>query len=197
MTVKIITPLDTQPARDHYKGGDAVTDIMLWLDPRERTCGVQDWRGDYANIDYWHGYILHDSIVFNPDQEPEYPDPKPLWEYLESEDGQNLLNAVCDGWQLMWDGNNNWGITHDEALDAWDGLIEYIRDGLPSTAWTVWITGDWFNGNEGLSGTETDEQVREFADAFQVQADADNQILDEDIYDYLITKRNELKEQKQ
>src|SRR3990167_2365639 len=98
-TVKVLG-LETLPSRDAYKGGDAATDVMFWLDPDARTCGVLDWRNDYANAEYYNGLKFHDSVVYDrPDGSKEYPDPKPLREYLTSEIGQATLETICDGWE--------------------------------------------------------------------------------------------------
>lgn len=178
-----IEQLDVIPERDVYRGGNAVTDTRLWLDPDGRRCGVHQWRDDFANADYWNGIMIQDSIA---DENGATPDAKPLRKYLESAEGQALLDRVCDGWQR--DGES--GETDDDADEAWNELTNHITGKIPSTAWSVWELDEWFNGNEGIDGTETDEQIREMADEALAQVQ-DDQIINGNIYDYLIEKRDE------
>ena len=188
MTVKI-SNLDTKPARDLYRG-NGETDVMLWLDPDGRTCGVSDWRDDYANGDYVRGTMIHESVVYEGGNGNEYPNPKPLREYLESDAGQELLNRVCDGWER--DGER--GELDDDADEAWNELIDYVTNKLPSTPYSVWDVGDWFNGEEGVHKDDTDEQVEALATEHESQIE-DGQIINGSIYDYLIEHRDWLKNQ--
>ena len=183
MTVTIET-LDTQPSRDLFRG-NGETDVMLWLNPDGERCGTEEWRDDFANGDYVRGTALHESIVYEGGNGNEYPDPKPLRKYIESAEGQKLLQAVCDGYSR--DGER--GELDDDAEAAWDTLIDHVTNKLPSTAWSVWDVEEWFNGNEGVDGTETDEQIQTMANEAESQIQ-DDQIINGDIYDYLIERRD-------
>lgn len=178
-----IEELHTIPERDVYHGGSAVTDTCLWLDPDGRRCGVHQWRDDYANADYWNGILIQESVS---DENNETPDAEPLRAYLESPEAQALLDRVCDGWEQ--DGER--GITDDDSDEAWQELIDHITHKIPSTAWTVWDVDEWFNGEENVHGTETDEEIQALADEAEALVQ-DDQIINGRIYDYLIEKRDE------
>ena len=183
----IVEALDVQPERDKYRA-NGETDTRLWLDPDKRRCGAHQWQDDYANGDYVRGTMIQDSIVDDDQGDEQTPDEKPLREYLQSPEGQALLDRACEGWEQT--GEN--GEMDDDADEAWSELINHVTHSIPSTAWSVWDMEEWFNGNEGLQGTETDEEIDRRADVAISQMQV-GQIVDGYFYDYLIKKRDELR----
>lgn len=88
--------------------------------------------------------------------------PASLEQALESVEGQRLLEAVFDGADKEWDGNNYVGVWDE---DAFLDLAEFIRD-CEYQRWEVWGADEWM-------GNLSDEELLAYAE-LQPTATADD-----------------------
>ena len=198
ITVKSI---ETKPERDPYHrmtGG--LTRSEVWLDPQARVCAVyqaRDTRSTTGRI--YHGIELTAAA--------RHCDADQLREALEGEAYQSLLRRVCDGHEIVWDGQNHRGNLSEDARDAWDELrcnlendwdddyeysgVEGYLDALSPSEWIPDLAGDsWADA--------TDEQLA--ALAAQITRDCEEQDLiltGDPVADVLESLRREAQEQRE
>src|SRR5690606_14299548 len=97
-----IGAINTRPEYDPYvrlPGWASRTE--LWLDPRDRTCGIsQEYRDGATPIDVYNGHVLTRRI-------DAYPNEEAARQALEG--SADLLLRICDGYESHWNGNSHVG----------------------------------------------------------------------------------------
>lgn len=107
------------------------TTTTLWINYREQTCGLrQDWKDYSTTSDEWHSLVA--TIGIDPAEDAEL-DPQAVLKYLQSDDGQSLLNRICDGHTIAWNGSNLVGTKSDDAEEALQEIASTIAG----------LTDDW------------------------------------------------------
>lgn len=134
-----ILRVNTIPELDPYHadtGGQTYTAIKV--NPALRWVVVEQEPEDGATpFEEWHMHILTYAPEMRPDEDA-------LVAFLESEDGQRLLDIVCNEHDIIWNGNNMVGELTDEGEDAFNELCDRIDD-LPESDWVLWDVEDWLN----------------------------------------------------
>lgn len=196
-----VKSIETRPSADPYQAMTAgVTRSEFWLDPQARVCMVyqaQDTRSTTGRI--YHGIELAATN--------RHCDADRLREALEGEAYQSLLRRVCDGHEVVWDGQNMRGKLTEDARDAWDALrcslendwdddYEYcgIKDYLEALAPNEWIP----DLAEDSWADATDEQLQ--ALAAQIAKDCEEQeiiLTGDPVLDVLESLRRDAQEQRE
>jgi len=103
-----------------YPGQTEPQPARLVIDPQEQTAYAEynPESGNGVSMAIWHGREL--TCCLSP-----YVDEGQLTDYLEG-DAQRLLEAICDGHTVDWDGNNHVGRLTDEAAEALDALEQRL-----------------------------------------------------------------------
>jgi hypothetical protein len=124
MDTKILT-IDTTPEIDPYhRDTHQLTTTRITINPQDRKVWITQECDDNAmSMAEWHGveiggdihgyYYLHDYAARA---------------YLESPEGQSLLDTICEGHSVEWDGSNYVGALSDAARAAFDELITDLVD---------------------------------------------------------------------
>lgn len=191
--------IDSAPDHDPYHRGQSIPTVCtLGIDPEERAVWVSceyDQGGTVADV--WHGRVITAGLDSADDGEsPRTPNGDALETYLRSEEGQRLLDTICDEYAIDWDGNNYVGGHTAASRAALDALLAAIAK-LPHTTYHLWQTDDWFGNatdNEITSAT-TDEEIAAMAAAYGDGAEFDGGVVVLSDYagDYLTGLRDELR----
>jgi hypothetical protein len=141
-----IGKIDVVAEEDMYKRCGQMTKTELWLEPTERRVVVSQYHDSGATPEgEWHkrqlAWLLDGSTEYGH-SEIEAPDDESLREFLEGEEGQALLDRICDGHDINWDGNNIVGSLDDDAQAAAQELMGAINN-LPRSEIVTWMVDDW------------------------------------------------------
>lgn len=197
-----IKSIDTIAEEDMYRrGGEYMTYTELWINPDTRECGASQQSGAPGQgipAEEYHGLVLAFGIgggrEYGRHSEPS-PDGDALEEFLESDEGQDLLDRICDGHNRRWDGNNTIGELDEDAEEAKAELLNAISR-LPSESTVTWTVDDWFSQVSdreiGLRKLMSYRQIRKIADEARSSARSDNVYLDGDVYQYLVNRQKEM-----
>ncbi len=173
--------------KDLYATGQ-YTRTSIWFSPEDRKVEVdQVMRTNSTTFALYHGREL-EKLIAPSEHEAEAPDATALREYLEGDDAQALLERVCAGHSIEWNGNNMVGKMNKDAQSAWAEVLRDIDD-LPRSEWHTWEVGEWLD-NSTLSDLEiaqgmTDEEIETAAQNIIAQAKYDKVIFDGDVAKYL------------
>lgn len=203
MTVKV-ERIDVIAEEDVYRrGGEYMTYTELYINPDSRRCLVSQQSnapGVGTPEDEWHHRVLTYNIgggrEFGRGECQAAPDADDLRKLLESKKGQALLDRICDGHEVNWDGHNRVGELDSDAQAAREKLMVLVDD-LPRSQWTTWMIEDWlyeWRRNE-VKATTTDAEIVKLAQEAKTQADDEYVYVDGDIEDYLTEYRDELKKE--
>lgn len=192
MTIKIDS-VNTKPGLDVYhRDTQGITRTQVALDPQKRTLWVVQEDDDNATP---MNEYLRLVLTFDLGGHPEEADVRA---YLGGKDAQALLEAVCEGFEVQWDGNNNVGTLTDPASDAWDELYNALND-LADSDWACWAAADWLKDSDlegdGLQADMTDEELDAMADRLLAEAESDHVVILDRLSDYLERRRTELTEE--
>ena len=184
----VIGKIETKPERDPYQNLDGVSsNTKLRLDPRDRKAHVyQDYRTGSTLMTVYNGLELELPIAGHPDEDD-------LREYLTNGVGQDLLRAICDGHEIVWNGQNNVGRLTDEAEGAVDRLELYLSEW--DSKYTFWETGEWLyeGAAEHVTANTTDAELARLAKEFEEIAEAENVVLDGDVLGWLTRFREDVR----
>lgn len=181
-----VMSVDTIPVRDMMQNiGGVPTWTMFELDPQARRCWVtQEMSDNSTSVALWHGRNLSCKIAGHPAE-------LEITNYLNGE-GQALMQTVCNGHSVEWDGSNHVGHMTDDALAAWDELqadLENITD-----YYSLIDLHEWMSGDVEITGEETDGELQSLAEDIIGEAAEDGVILDGDVLEYLTELRDELRD---
>lgn len=184
-----ILSIDTKPEHDPYQNLTGVSShTELRLDPRDRTAHVyQDYKTNSSLMTVYNGVELEFAIYGHPDEDG-------VRDYLTTGHGQELLQAICNGHEVVWNGSNHVGRLTDDAAEAVEQLSEYLSYWEPK--YTYWSADEWMydGATETVTAGTTDEELAELAKEFAELANAENIVLDEDILDWLTNYRDQQRE---
>lgn len=184
-----ILSIDTVPEHDPYQNLPGVSShTELRLDPRDRTAHVyQDYKTNSSLMTVYNGVELEFGIYGHPDEDE-------VREYLTTGHGQELLQAICNGHEVVWNGHNHVGRLTDEAAAAVEQLSEYLSYWEPK--YTYWDADEWLYDSaiEHITAATTDEELADLAEQFTELAKAENIVLSDDIMDCLIRYRDQQRE---
>lgn len=199
MSVKI-GKIDVVAEEDMYRRNGQMTTTEMWISPQKRLVIVEQYhRSGSTSVDVWHRRELTFSLnsengVQEMEQEP--PDGDSLKELLESDEGQALLDRICDGHDIDWDGNNMVGSLDEDAQIAVQELLEAIND-LPRSSIVTWMVDDWFghctDSDLGLRKLMSYRQIRKLSEQFEKDAKHDHIHLEGNVYDYLVERQKEMR----
>lgn len=199
-----IKSIDTIAEEDVYRrGGEYMTYTQLWINPDKRTCGVGQESGAPGKgtpAEEWHNLVLTYDIgggkEFMSESQPA-PDGDALEEFLESEEGQDLLDRICDGHDTRWDENNMVGVLDEDAQEAETELLRLITE-LPDNDIVTWTVSDWLGNctpsDLGLRKLMSYRQIKKIAKDTEKFAGSENVYLSGDVYDYLVERQRELRD---
>jgi len=191
--VAVLT-VETMPEHDPYvnlSGHSSTT--TLHIDPRDRTCWVtQEYKTNSMLMTTYHGLTLERQIA-------GYPDADKVREWLTIGNGQELLRAVCDGFDTHWTGHNMVGNYTDEALAALETLsnaLDYEGESIFGSVYEFWsledlvIAYDW-----GVTAETSDEKLDEIISNVNATIRSERYIPDGDVGIYLRSERERMREE--
>lgn len=190
MTAVTVTSVETLPELDPYRRdthGESTT--TLYIDPGTRTAWVQqDYPGQNGVPEHiWRHRTLSYGIDTRPDQDA-------LSEYLNGEEAQALLAAICDEHTVEWDGSNMVGRLSEAGNAAVEELLAGIEAEVADSDWALWDIDEWFNGApDDLTAETTDEELAQLTEKYDYMARSDSVMLDGDVREYLTKKRAEMR----
>lgn len=199
-----IVGVDTDPGHDPYHSGqNRPTICILIIDPREWVAAVgSNYDQSGSDADVWHARVIEVGLDLAGDEEryieadSYVPNSDALAEYLNSDEAQHLLAAICDEYEIVWDGNNNVGRHTTESQAALDALLSAIES-LPHTAYSLWAAADWLGSaaDNDITAMTTDEELVVMAEnvGYDYNGGEAVVVLDEDPLDYLTGLRDELR----
>lgn len=186
-----IKSINTMPELDPYQRDTGqATYTELWLDPQERIATVdQEYRTGATTFAIWHSCELTFRINGHPKADG-------MKEYLESDEVQSLLNTICDGHSIEWDGNNHVGHFTEDALNAKEKLERDLAEYYDSDGWNFWDVDNWLQyGVDELTADTTDEEIKALAETIESDAKCDSVILNGDIVEHLTDRRDEMRDE--
>lgn len=186
-----IKSIDTIAETDTFRQGYTYT--QLWIDPESRSCGV----GQESNApdvavspDEWYGRIL--TVSLGDGSRQISPDGKELRSFLEQE-GQAMLDRICDGHDVVWDGDNMIGKPGVDAKKAMDELLSAI-DSLPKEEVVTWEVDQWLDNCTAsdlkIRKLMNNKQIASIAKEIRSSARQDRVYVEGDIEKYI---RNRMK----
>lgn len=183
MTITIES-IFTKPEHDPYTNIEGiVSKTYLKLDPRDRTAWVtQEYQDNSTPIDEWNGLILTWKIYGHPSEND-------MRQWIE--DNMDVLVAICDGFEVVWNGNNHVGSLDDNARFLKESIEFLFDNGGLINYYESWTVEDWLDSSiNEISAEMTNEQLKEFAK----RAEPDNSILvDGNILEYITQRRDTLR----
>lgn len=178
-----ILNIDAVPQLDPYHrdtGGETLT--VVWIDLESGKCGVSQECDDNATPECrWNGRELAQSIT--------RPNQSELCSYMRG-DALPLIQRILDGSEIEWNGNNHVGVLDDDAQSAWEELLDDL-DHLDESEYSFWNIEDWLQQADFDLAGKTDNELRALAKSIETDAKNDGVILNGDVYDYLIAKRDQ------
>ena len=182
MSVKI-TRVETKPEVDPYhRDTQGLTRTELTIVPESMECYIsQEYDDNSTSADKWNGMIIGRKLTGTLNS--SY-----CKNFLESKEGQELLDSVCEGWSDVWNGNNYVGALNESGNNALDELVEELESLYSEDEY--WTCSDYFdnlNNNElGISSTTTDEEIKSLSEKL------DEEFLIDDVESYLLKRRNSI-----
>ena len=191
MSVDIKT-INCRVESDPYRrntGGESRTE--LYIDPEERQASVlQYWPGQGGtSMDEYHHRKLSYCVDITPDEDE-------VEEYLNSDEAQALLDRICDGHQVVWDGHNRVGELSDDAEAAVAELLAGLNE-LSASEWELWSADDWLQYDDlaarGLNAATTDDELNAIVVEIESEAESEKKTI-YGVEEYLAEKRAEMRE---
>ena len=183
MTEKIeIVNVDCSPQIDPYKyATNGLTITTLYIDPQSKTCRInQEYDDNHTPQSVWHGRTLKLPLA-------SYLDTEKVKAFLHGEEGQSLLQQVCTGHEVYWNGSNNVGVFTDESTRALTELCHEIE--CLESSYEFWTCSEWTAQltELGVNAATTDEELRELAKLLEP---ADRITLIDNMFSYLQSRRD-------
>lgn len=168
---------------------NASTYSSLWIDPDKRECGVcQDTEDNSIPFEIYAGYLL----TYGIDEKNERCDSDQLRDLLNSDEGQELLERICDGWYTECNGRNLFGHLDEDAEEAVEELL-YAISQLSTQEYQTWDVDEWITSpcDLAISALTTDDQLVTISDQIYREAEDQNVSLCGDLYEKLAKYRDE------
>lgn len=164
-----IIKIDTVPEADPYHastGGTTYTELEIQAGGKVFV--TQECRTGSTPLDVWNGVVLTAGL---PHVDENY-----LREFLtDNEDIQKII----DGMDTVWNGSNHVGKHTDEAMVAFDELVEEINSW--GDFYSRWSADEWLGQNTptelGVSAKTTDAELEVIAEELE-QSPEDGDIID-------------------
>jgi hypothetical protein len=170
----------------HDTKGLTLTTLNIYPESRKASV-TQDYDTNSTSMGVWNGIDIEVRLRNTLDGGL-------VREFLESDDGQKLLDAICDGWSRDWNGSNYIGSLDDEATSALDELTDELESCF--TDEPEYFCEDLFDelsdSELGVYFGQPDESLRKLAS--KLKSESDCYIID-DVYDYLVSRRNQIEEE--
>jgi hypothetical protein len=183
MSVKI-SKIDTLPEIDPFHSDtQGFTLTCLNIDPRSRDCSVsQEYDNNSTSEPVWNGRVIQERLH-------GFLDGDQIKLFLESDEGQEILDKICDGHSVDWNGNNFVGHMDDDCEHNLESLVKELETyGHEGEAWTC---DEWFGNNSddelGINKNISDEEIKSLAKKYETEADV---CLVDDVESYLINRRD-------
>lgn len=184
--------VETKPVLDPYHRDTwGASTTVVKVRPDMRLCYACQEYDDHATPQ--EEYTRRRLVVYAPVR----PDEDALREFLLSLRGQELLDAICDGHTVEWDGDNMVGVLSPAAEEALLWLEEALGD-LPESPWTLMSCADYVQdaeGNLGITPYMDDEGLRDLNYELQAYAQEDHIVLADDLLTHLEDLRAHLRDE--
>lgn len=186
-----IREVHTRPELDPYHADTlGMTYTQVELDPKDRAVWVyQEFRTNSMSSRLWYYQNLSYALRFHPDEEATR-------EFLEGDTAQQMLDVVCQGHSVEWNGHNFVGQMTAEAEMTWSHLCDML-DELPESEWGAVACSDWLQLDdrvEALTGNETYEELKTLAAELERDSKIEKTILLDDPYQWLLRQRDALRD---
>lgn len=168
--------------------------VQIVIEPSEGRAYLETYSpGQGVHTDRWHGVDLT-----LPVETSGHVDGPELVEWLRDGDGQALLQRICAGHAVEWDGNNHVGELDDDAQEALDTLAYWLEHNAPTLDGEhagLWQAEDWLDGSTDLPITAetTDAEISALADRLTEEATETDAVV-VGVYTFLIEMRDDLAE---
>ena len=171
----------------YHRNTNGLTLTVLNIYPKSRKCNVsQDYDDNATSMNCWNGIdiekTLHNTL-----------DSVNVREFLESDDGQNLLDRICNGHDVEWNGSNHIGSLDDDAELALSDLIVELENCFTDEA--EWLCGDYFSNCSddelGIYKGMPDVSIKKLANRLQSEC---NEYLIDDVESYLKNRVNDIED---
>jgi len=154
-----ILSIETKPEHDPYVNIDGIVSrTYLKLDPRDNTIWVtQEYKDNATPAEEWHGLILTWIV-------PGHPTEDAMRQWIE--ENMELFQTICNGYEVVWNGNNHTGSLTLEAHAAADA-IEYMLDNDqgPLNYYEYWTVESWLESvRDDITADMSDEQLADLAE---------------------------------
>lgn len=157
------------------------------LDPTDRTVSIYAWFGNGQTMASFHGR----EICIGHLSRANVADMSDLVAFLESDDTQETLALIIDGYSERWDGSNHRGRLTEDAHSLREDLCDRISDRMAELP-TYWSADEWFGSADVVADMRRDgaESIEEYA--AEQEHLCDPGVLDEDdVVAYLREKLEE------
>lgn len=175
--VTIKNNYEARPGSDNWR-----TEVCL--DPADRTVSIYAWFGNGQTMASFHGR----EICIGHLSRANVADMSDLVEFLESEDTQETLALIIDGYSERWDGSNHRGRLTDSADELVERLTDQVNDIMAELP-THWSADEWFGSTDVVADMRRDgaESIEEYA-AEQTHLCDPGVLEDDDVITYLREK---------
>lgn len=180
-----VTTINTQPEHDPYVNlGGHSSYTVLRLDPEDQTIGVrQEYRDNSTPEREWNGRILTWKI-------PTHPSESDMREYIQ--ENMPVFERIIVGYECEWNGHNHVGRLTEEAHADKEMIQAELDQDVLVNQYEYWEADQWLE-NEDVDPNATDEQLATIAAGLESDAKHANVVLDEDVLDWLKSRRDYLK----
>lgn len=157
-----IKGIETKPEHDPYVNIDGVVShTIFWLDPRDNTCGVaQEYQSNSTTMDRWHSRELCWLVVGHPSENE-------MREWIQ--ENMEVLEEICAGHSVEWNGNNMVGIMTKRAQDLSDQIEQELESGTGFVNfYSSWTVESWIGQSQGeIKAGMTDEELKDLAELWE------------------------------
>ncbi len=142
-----------------------------------------DYTGDVGNTGtpahVWHGRAYRFRVS-------SYVNAALLAEWLEDTEARTLLERICAGHSIEWDGNNNVGRLTDDADRAHDAFAEALGAFGNDTEMQIWDATDWISDAPLWDLWPADQTAQQSADSIMAAAQDDGVYIHDSVLDALL-----------
>lgn len=179
--IAILDKFEARPGSDNWR-----TEVCL--DPADRTVSIYVWFGNGQTM----ASFLGREICIGHLSRANVADMSDLVAFLESDDTQETLALIIDGYSERWDGSNHVGRLTDSADQLAESLTDRINDIMAELP-THWSADDWFGSVDVVADMRRDgaESIEEYA-AEQTHLCAPGVLDEDDVITYLREKLEEV-----
>lgn len=189
MTIEI-KRINTKPEHDPYQNIEGIVSrTVFWLDPRDRTCGVeQEYRTNSTSMDRWNNLELYWFVA-------DYPAESTMRDWIE--ENNEVLEKLCGGYSVEWNGNNMVGRLTEEARILQDQIEQELENGYLANYYECYTLDDWlYSTRNEIKAEMTDQELESLAEDWEPTSEIVI-VGRRSILEYITEIRDELKLEKE